>query len=255
MAARAGACRRGRLRIVHGLALACALTAWASAGQAVHDPSRITPFSAGRPGTALPDGWQPFRLAFWKAATTYTLVEQDGAVVVHAVARRSASGLAQRLHVDPGAAPRISWRWKIVTPVPGADARRAETEDAPARLVLEFDRIDRVRRIDSAGLDFARLLSERYDGDHALLMYVWSAMEPVGTVIESPRSTHVKMVVAASGAASVGRWERFTRDYARDFEAAFGHPAPRLAGVAVMSDADNTGQAGEAFYGDIALDR
>ena len=86
-------------------------------------------------------------------------------------------------------------------------------------------------------------------------MYVWSATEPVGTVIPSPRSAHVKMVVVASGAASVGRWEALSRDYARDFLEAFGHPAPRLAGVAVLSDADNTGESGEALYGDIRLGR
>jgi len=215
----------------------------------------VTPFSAGIPGQGLPGDWLPFRLAFWKPSTAYELIEHGGTVVLRGVARRSASGLAHRLDLDPEALPRIAWRWQIVRPVPGADHRRAEAEDAPARLVLEFDRIDRPQRRESAGPDFARLLTTPYDGEHALLMYVWSATEPVGTVIPSPRSTHVKMIVATSGAEAVGRWETMSRDYNVDFRAAFGHAPSRLAGVAVMSDSDNTGELGEALYGDILIGR
>ncbi|MCC7115602.1 MAG: DUF3047 domain-containing protein, partial [Burkholderiales bacterium] len=40
-----------------------------------------------------------------------------------------------------------------------------------------------------------------------------------------------------------------------DWRAAFGGEAPPIAGIAIMTDTDNTGETARSWYGDIALRR
>ena len=62
-----------------------------------------------------------------------------GEVVLRAVAERSASGMKQRLDVDPAERPVIAWRWRVVDLITAADNQDRYSEDAPARLMLFFD--------------------------------------------------------------------------------------------------------------------
>ena len=43
------------------------------------------------------------------------------------------------------------------------------------------------------------------------------------------------------------------RDVEADYRAAFGEAPPPISGVALMTDADNTGGSALAYYGDITL--
>ena len=61
------------------------------------------------------------------------------------------------------------------------------------------------------------------------------------------------MVVAARGVDGVGEWRDFTRNIVEDFEKAYGEKPGKLIGVGVLTDTDNTGEAVEAWYGDIRL--
>jgi hypothetical protein len=66
------------------------------------------------------------------------------------------------------------------------------------------------------------------------------------------------MVVVRSGAARAGQWVAEARDVEADFRAAFGlagtQPVPRVTGVAVGSDTDQTGEMVTAWFGDLKLD-
>src|SRR5512134_2866186 len=114
----------------------CALTP--PPGQAWPD---IQPFSANAAGPGPPRGWQPWIINRAKTPTRYDLVPDPstGRVVLHAVAERSASGLKQRLDIDPGRRPLIAWRWRVVDLIAGADNQDRYSEDAPVRLMLFFD--------------------------------------------------------------------------------------------------------------------
>ena len=74
---------------------------------------------------------------------------------------------------------------------------------------------------------------------------------PVGTIIENPHTKRVQMVVAASGAANVGKWVVLKRNVYEDFKRAFGEEPGRLMEVGILTDTDNTGGSAEAWYGDI----
>ena len=75
----------------------------------------------------------------------------------------------------------------------------------------------------------------------------------MGTIVPNPYTDRVRMIVVESGAARLRQWLAYERDIVADYRQAFGEEPPPISGVAVMTDADNTGEEVVAYYGDIAL--
>ena len=57
----------------------------------------VSAFSSGRPGTTFPSGWIPVKINDQKKLTTYDLVDDNGTVVLHAIADGAASLLGHRV--------------------------------------------------------------------------------------------------------------------------------------------------------------
>src|SRR5262245_13135908 len=188
------------------LYLPLAVLAFAVSGAAQAQKQPVTPFSSGKPGTTLPSGWQPLKFSSLKRLTEYKLVDDQGVVVLNAKADAAASGLLDVVDFDIKTAPVMQWRWKIRNLIDDQDNSNAAKEDSPARVSLGFEG-------DKSKLGFrdrtASSLAKAGSGrelPYAQLVYIWSPDKPVGTVIENPHTKRVQMVVAASGAANVGKW-------------------------------------------------
>jgi hypothetical protein len=224
----------------------------AGIGPANADPplAQPAPFSSLRAGVAFAP-WIPITIALGKRHTRYDLVDDAGTIVLHAIADDAASALACPMRLALRDAPTIGWRWKIAGPIANADSRRASREDAPARIVLEFDGDMRKLPLLERGVyAVARRVAGR-DLPYATLMYIWSNHERVGTVLPNPHTRRIQMIVAASGDAGVNAWQTITRNVRDDFVRAFGEEPGMLTAVGVMTDTDNTESHAEAWYGDI----
>ena len=237
-------------RALCALALAAALLPAAGADAPIEQP---VPFSSLRPGASLAP-WVPVAIVYGKRATHYDLVVDAGTTVLRAIADNAASVLAFPMHLAPRDAPILAWRWKIAGLVAGADPRRASREDAPARIILEFDG-DRSKLplLERGVYELAKRAAGR-DLPYATLMYVWSNQEAVGTVVPNPHTRRIQMIVAASGRRGVGAWQSLSRNVRQDFVRAFGEEPGTLTAVGVMTDTDNTDGHAEAWYGDIRFE-
>jgi hypothetical protein len=214
----------------------------------------VQPFSANAPGAA-PRGWQPWIINRAKAETVYGLVRDpvSGQVVLRAVAERSASGLKQRLDVQPTERPLVGWRWRVVDLISGADNQDRHSEDAPARLMLFFDGDRRsLPAKEQMLMETAHLLTGQ-ELPYATLMYVWENRFAPETVLRNTFTQQVRMIVVGTGRDRIGTWKAFQRNYVEDYRRAFGAEPGRLVGIGIMTDTDNTGESVEAFYGDIVL--
>jgi hypothetical protein len=213
-------------------------------------PSPFSAMHAGRP----PEPWTFVSLGIGKRPTRYDLVDDAGTIVLHAVADNAASALAYPMHAALRDAPVVSWRWKIAAVIPGADPHIGSREDAPARVVLEFDG-DRTRLplLDRSIYALAKRAAGR-ELPYATLMYIWSNHDRVGTVIANPHTQRIQMIVASSGTAGVDRWQSLARNARADFLRAFGEEPGALTAVGVLTDSDNTDGHAEAWYGDIRLE-
>lgn len=220
------------------------------AGRAQPEEVEALAFSRLPVGAPLPAWLEPvtFRGA---PAAEFALVEDEGGTVLRVRSRAAASGLARTLRVDPAAYPVLAWRWKVTRLVEKGDLAKKEGDDYAARLYVTFD-------LDAAALDLgARLriaLARALWGERlplAALCYVWDARAAVGTIVPNVYTDRVRMVVADSGPALLGRWVARRRDLAEDFRRAFGLPAPAVTGVIVSADTDNTGESVESYFGDV----
>lgn len=197
--------------------------------------------------------WEPLLLP-GKLRTAFSETWHDGRPSLLADAQASASMLRQRLQIAPGQIGRLRFDWQVARLIEGADMSQREREDAPARLVLAFDG-DRSRfsARDALLSEFTRSLTGE-DMPYAVLMYVWSNAQPVGTVIVNPRTERIRKIVVESGPARLNQWLHYERDVRADFERAFGEAPQTLQSIGVMTDADNTRGHARAWYGTIALE-
>jgi len=208
-------------------------------------------FSLARPGDALPDGWAPMKFARIERQTRYSIVADEGTTVVKAEADASASGLIRRVEVDPHAHPTLEWRWKVANLVERSDMAAKRGDDYAARVYVAFKyepaRVSVWNRVKYA---LIRAIYGEYP-PHAGINYVWATREPVGTATWNAYTDRVRMIVVRSGADDVGRWVSESRNVLDDYRAAFDEEPPPIAGVAIMTDGDDTGERATAWYGDI----
>jgi hypothetical protein len=135
----------------------------------------------------------------------------------------------------------------------GADLSKAEASDSPVRVVFAFDGdIGRLSMRTRMQFQMAEMLTGEMP-PYATLMYVWDNHAPVETVYRSARTDRVRKIVVETGEANLGSWRSYRRGLADDFHRAFGETPGPLIGMALMTDADNTGSTAEAWYGDVVL--
>jgi hypothetical protein len=206
-------------------------------------------------GAGLPAGWSPLIILKTKNQTEYQLVTAEKKKVLHARAEKASSGLMHEVNVDPQMHSWLTWEWKISHLLKNANNAERATDDSPVRIVLGFggDK-ESLPFTDQIMFETAKIVTG-HDFPYATLMYIWENKAPVGTIIRSPHTSRIKMMVAASGTDGVGDWQRFNRNIVEDFKAAFGEAPGKLLGVGVLTDTDNTGETVEAWYGDIQLQR
>ncbi|MNR90275.1 hypothetical protein D3C72_212560 [compost metagenome] len=231
---------------------ACAQLPSSTDSAATSSTAKILPFSANTSG-GLPAHWEPMIINRTKKLTEYKLVEDEGKTVLHARAVAAASGLMQKVDIDPLQASTLHWRWRISGLVQSANNADRGLEDSPARIILGFDGDkDSLPFPDQIMFETARIVTGR-EVPYATLMYIWGRKAAVDTIITNTRSNRVKMVVAETGASGVGDWHSFSRNIVADYEKAFGEKPGKLIAVGVLTDTDNTGETVEAWYGDIGL--
>jgi hypothetical protein len=212
-------------------------------------------FSAMTPGGPVTGGWEPLTFRKIKAHTRYTLVEDGGHTVLRADSHAAASGLVKKVSIDPGDYPVITWSWKIGNTLSKGDVSKKSGDDYAARIYITFaenpQRLSFLQRTEMAAI---RLLYGKTPPT-AALAYVWGNHAAVGSIHPNPYTDRVQMIIVDSGTAHLNQWRSARRNIVKDFKRAFGTKPPRISGIAVMTDTDNTGQSATAWYGDITLHR
>ena len=212
-----------------------------------------TSFATAVPIDASPTGWHTYRLLRFKRPTQYAPVTEGGAVVVHAHAASSGSGIQQTVSVDLKEYPIATWRWKVPRLIDHADNMVPSNADSPARVVFFFegDR-DQLPASEQITYDLALAITGN-PLPYATLMYIWEPNREEGEILTHYNSSRVKMVVAANAKRDLGRWHVERVNLFEDYRRAFGEDPPRVKSVGVMSDSDNTGTVVDAYYGDITF--
>ncbi|ACL04396.1 conserved hypothetical protein [Desulfatibacillum aliphaticivorans] len=238
-----------RMSLIAGLFIAGLAAALAASLPALE----LGLFSKASVGGDFPQGWEPLLFPKIEAHTQYTLVEDEGAVVVQAESKGSSSGMICKKEIDPVQYPVMEWRWKVTSVYEKGDVTQKSGDDYPARMYVSF-KYDpsKVGFWERAKYKTAKVLYGEYP-PHGAINYIWASNAPKGTVAPNPFSDRVKMIAVESGKENLGQWVLERRNILEDYRNAFGEEPPMIAGIAIMTDSDNTGDQTVSYYGDIVL--
>ncbi len=183
----------------------------------------IEDFAKGTVGE-FPPGW---KLRKDEGRGVYSVREEGGRRYLHASSRGLGIQAAKEFAWDLAKYPVLAWSWRPVEFPAGADERDSKKNDSALSVYAVFPHTV---------------------GSLKSVKYIWSAMVPVGTRLSSSMGlTQVR--VLRSGTDGKGRWtdERVNvlADYRKYFDAS---DAPRPAGIAVLTDADDTRSQAQGDY-------
>ena len=212
----------------------------------------IPAISSLKPGQALPPSYRFVPIPKVRH-NVVSLVEDQGATVLKVESNDSAGSVDLPFTLDPQTTPMLSWRWKVSRVLTKADMEEKSGDDFAARVYVFFDvPLESLSFGERTKIRLARLIAGP-DVPTAALCYVWDNKHRVGHSQPSPYTNRVQKFVLQSGPDNVGKWMTETRDVAADFRAAFGHEAPRVIGVAIGNDTDNTDEQVTTWYGDVSF--
>ena len=234
--------------------------AWAQTAAA--PVSRLQPFS-GAPTGAPPAPWRIVGLPGNKVPLmSPEIVPLDGRTVLQLRSDKNYGTVSHNIGPTTGPARgeagpwTLRWEWRLDQPLPQADLRRKEGDDAPLKVCAMFDLpLERIPFLERNLLRLARSVSgEALPG--ATLCYVWDHKLPAGTLLPNAYTARVRFVVLDSGSAALGQWVKHERDLQADFLASFGKESPTvppLLAIVVGADTDNTGGSSLGFVSDLLL--
>ncbi len=231
----------------------------ASGAVCAQTPGPVTPLSASGDGRIAPP-WQVITLAKIPRHTQYSVVTLEGQRVVKAEAEGSYANVVHALNADIHATPILHWRWRVDRFPVGSDLAVKSGDDVAAKVCALFDLpLSRLDFFDRLKIQLGRRLF-KLDLPAATICYVWDRTLAPGTWLPNVYTDRVRMLVLRSATAGdQGRWFEERRDLRADFVRAFGAEAdgglPNISAVAFATDADNTGDAALAYFGDIALEK
>lgn len=179
--------------------------------------------------------------------------DKEGNTVIRAESSNAASGLIYKVDIDSKKYPVIEWRWRVDHVVEEGDVTRKDGDDYAARIYITFD-------YDKTNLGFTdRIIYEfiktftSYNIPLRAINYIWANDAKKGLVVPNPFTDWVQMVVVRNGSDKRQTWITETRNILDDYREIWGEDPPRISGVAIMTDTDNTDGEAEAWYGDIIL--
>jgi hypothetical protein len=181
----------------------------------------------------FPADWKPRKDA---GKDAYKVAEEPGLRFLHATVRGLGIQAAKQHAWDLAAYPVLAWSWRPVEFPKGGDERESKTNDSALSVYML--------------VDYSRIRGPK------AVKYVWSEKVPVGARLESNMGLTQVRVLRSGAPAKKGEWveERVNvrDDYKKYFEE---KDAPKPAGIAVLTDADDTNSTAQGDYANFRVCR
>jgi len=179
-------------------------------------------FSRGRPGEFPPE-WKPRKES---GRPAYSIREEGGRRFLRGVARRLGIQAGREVTWDLEVYPILAWSWRPIEFPKDSDERKSTTNDSAVSVYAVFP---------------TSPVSVKS------VKYTWSRVVPAGThLMSSAGNTQVR--VLRSG-AQAGQWVDERVNLREDYRKYFGgSEVPKPAGIAVLTDSDDTGSSAQGDY-------
>ncbi len=201
--------------------------------------------------------WQPLTFPKIERHTRYEVERPEdlpGRTAFRSAADCSASAMLLSLEdQNLDSHPRLSWRWRLRTPLDIADETVKSGDDFAARVYVMFrfepEQAGLLRRARQRMGEtvFGQTLPGR------ALSFVWTSGASAGRRWLNPYSEDTAMVALRRGRAPHDSWVREEVDLRAEHLRSFGQAAAPALGLAVMTDSDGSCAEASAEFADFRL--
>ncbi len=168
------------------------------------------------------------------AKEIYRVQEEQGLRFLRAMARNQGIQAARELDWDVQAYPVLAWLWRPREFPRGADERRPKTNDSVLAVYAVFPHSPVSAKT---------------------LKYVWSAVVPRGTHLSHTKGL-TQLTVLRTGPAGQDEWVEERVNVPADYKKYFGgEDVPKPAGIAVLTDSDDTKSTAWGDYANLRVCR
>ena len=185
----------------------------------------IEDFSKAKVGE-LPADWKVRKDS---GKEVYRVAEASGLRFLRATAKGLGIQAAKEFEWDFGAYPLLVWSWRPLEFPKGSDERDSKTNDSALAVYLL--------------VPYSRIRGPK------AVKYVWSEKAPIGTRLDSNMGLTQVRVLRSGAPEKKGEWveERVNalEDYKKYFDV---KEAPKPAGIAVLTDSDDTNSTAQGDY-------
>ena len=184
----------------------------------------VDDFSRGRVGEFPPE-WMPRKES---GRPVYSIREEGGRRFLRGIARRIGIQAGREVAWNLEAHPILAWSWRPIEFPTNADERKSSANDSAVSVYAVFPQ---------------SAVSVK------TVKYIWSRVVPVGTHLTSSAG-NTQARVLRSGPEKLGQWVEEQVDVRADYRKYFGgSDTPRPAGIAVLTDSDDTKSTARGDYG------
>lgn len=175
----------------------------------------------------FPSDWRPRKD---EGRGVYSVQEEGGLRFLRAVSRGLGIQAAKETTWDLTTHPVLAWSWRPREFPRGADERDSASNDSvlAVYMLVPYSRIRGPKAV----------------------KYIWSEQVPVGTRLTSNLGL-TQVLVRRSGTAGKDQWMQERVNVREDYQKLFGEAeTPKPAGVAVLTDSDDTKSSAAGDYAD-----
>ena len=203
----------------------------AARGQAQDDCVPIADLTKDPVGT-FPADW---KVRKDEGKAVYSIQEENGKRVLRAASKGVGIQAALEHEWDLDTYPILAWSWRPVVFPAGADERKSATNDSALAVYLL--------------VPYSRIRGPK------AVKYLWSERVPIGTPLSSNGGL-TQVVVLRTGTDKRGQWVDERVDARADYKRLFGESdTPKPAGIAVLTDSDDTKSSAEGEYANFRVCR
>ena len=182
----------------------------------------------------FPSAWKPRKDS---GRDVYKVQDEGGKRFLRAVSQGLGVQAAREVQDwDLNAYPMLAWSWRPREFPKGADERQSSTNDSVLAVYML--------------VPYSRIAGPK------AVKYIWSEKVPVGTHLTSNSGLTQVRVLKSGAPASKDAWVEEKVDVLKDWKTAFKEQeTPKVAGIAVLTDADDTKSSAAGDYADFKMCR
>lgn len=193
------------------------------------------------------DNWKPLTFPKIPRQSTYRIQKEGEKRFLVAQADNSASGIICTSSFNIYKTPVIKWKWKISNIYQAGDEKKKSGDDYPLRIYVVF-RYDPKKAgiFERAQYNTMKLIYGEYP-PYSSINYIWANKKYPERILPNPYTAKTQMILMQKGSERAGVWIEECANALEDYRKAFGTEPPAEASIAVMSDADNTGEKATGY--------